>query len=476
MDRVSARVAELRSALSAIDGPGWIVGGAIRDAVLGEPISDVDIALAGDAAVAARAVAGAFGATRFALSDAFGAWRVSGGRLPFTVDITPLQGATIDEDLARRDLTVNAMAVPLSTGDMVDPHNGREDLDRRLLRMVGADAFRNDPVRIARLARLANHLGFAVDDATRLRARLDAGGLATAAGERVFAEMAQMAAHARAARAYELFDEVGGLGVVIPELEEGRGLEQTPYHHKDVLGHTLEVVAHACEIRSDPAAVFRADAPLIAELLGEPLADDMTRGDGLVLACLFHDMAKPATYAVTADGRATFFGHDRVGADLADAWCRRHRTSNRVRETMAQLVRGHLVLGFMVHRQPLSLRQILRYVDGAAPAVAEAVVLSCADRLATNGPRTTPPQIDRHLDVARQVVRGFARLRAQGSPPPLLDGVELIALGGRPPGPWTANLVAALREEQLVGMVTTREQAERFARRWAERTFADPVE
>ncbi len=473
MDTVDARFDDLRRQLSTITDPAWIVGGAVRDTLRGSPVLDVDIAIAANAHGTAKRLARAYDATRFPLSDAFGAWRIVGGSLPFQVDITPLQGATIAEDLSRRDLTVNALAVSLADGALVDTTDAMADLERGVLRMVGPQAFHADPVRIVRLARIALQTGFAIDEPTRLRARMDAGAIATTATERVFDEMVRIAKSDMAWRGFEILDEVGGLGVIIPQLEEGRGLEQTPYHHKDVLGHTLEVVRHACDMRRTPADIFRADGAAMAALLREPLADEMTRGDALMFACLFHDMAKPETYAVTPEGRATFFGHDRVGAELATQWCRRHNTSNRFRDVVAQCVREHLALGFMVHRQPLSLRQIVRYLDRTSPADVELIVLSCADRLATNGPRTTPPQIERHLDVARQVTRQMIMLAERGTPAPLLDGREILALVGRDPGPWTAALVRALREEQIIGRVRTRTQAERFARDWASREHSD---
>jgi putative nucleotidyltransferase with HDIG domain len=469
MDAIDTRFDDVRRQLSTITEPAWIVGGAVRDILRGLPVVDVDIAIAADADGAAKRLARAYDAVRFPLSDAFGAWRIVGGALPFQVDITPLQGSTIAEDLSRRDLTVNAIAVALGDGGVVDTTGGLGDLERGVLRMVAPDAFHADPVRIVRLARIALQTGFAIDESTRLRARMDAGAIAGTATERVFDELIRIAKWETAWRGFEILDEVGGLGVIIPQLEEGRGLEQTPYHHKDVLGHTLEVVRHACDMRRDPANMFRGDGDAVAALLAEPLADEMSRGDALMFACLFHDMAKPETYAVTPEGRATFFGHDRVGAELASAWCRRHNTSNRFRETVAQCVREHLALGFMVHRQPLSLRQIVRYLDRTSPADVELIVLSCADRLATDGARTTPPQIARHLDVARQVTRQMVALAERGTPVPLLDGRQILAIVGRDPGPWTAAVVNALREEQIVGLVTTRAQAERFVREWMAR-------
>lgn len=455
--------------LAPATSAGWVVGGGLRDALLERPVADVDLALDGDAREAARLLAKAHHATRFPLSDAYGAWRVHGGDLPYTVDITPLQGGSLDADLAKRDLTVNALALPLDGGDLVDRHGGVADLQARVLRMVGPTVLRDDPVRLVRVARLACQLGFAIDPATRLRARMDAGEVLRSAPERVAEELRRIARLPEAWRGVEALDDLGVLGVLIPELEEGRGLEQTPYHHKDVLGHTLEVTRRVCELRADPGEVFRASGQRIAETLDEALADGLTRGEALVFAALFHDMAKPATYAVTPDGRATFFQHDLRGAEMAASWCLRYRTSTRFREFVALCVRRHLALGFCVHRQPLSLRQIDRYLRSTAPAEVELMVLSVADRLATNGPRTTPPQIARHLAVAREIATWHFALHDRGPVLPLLNGAELADVVGRAPGRWTADLVEALREEQVVGLVRTVPQAARFARDWADR-------
>ena len=458
----------LLAPLAPVGPAGWVVGGGLRDALLQRPVADVDLALDGDAREAARLLAKAHRAARFPLSDAFGAWRVHGGDLPFTVDITPLQGGSLDADLAKRDLTVNALALPLDGGGLVDRHGGISDLHARVLRMVGPTVLRDDPVRLVRIARLACQLGFGVDPSTRLRARMDAGEVLRPAPERVAEELRRIARLPDAWRGLEALDDLGVLGVLVPELEEGRGLEQTPYHHKDVLGHTLEVAQRVCEIRAHPDEIFRSSGPQIAEALDVSLADGLTRGEGLVFAALFHDMAKPATYAVTPDGRATFFHHDRRGAEMAGEWCLRYRTSTRFREVVVLCVRRHLALGFCVHRQPLSLRQIDRYLRSTAPAEVELLVLSVADRLATNGPRTTPPQIDRHLAVAREMARWHFTLVDRGPVRPLLNGAELAKLLAREPGRWTSTLVAALREEQVVGLVRTVEQARRFARRWAD--------
>jgi putative nucleotidyltransferase with HDIG domain len=455
--------------LAPLGDGAWAVGGGIRDALLGRPVADLDVAVADRPAERARDLAKAHDARRFRLSASFGSWRVFGGRLPFPVDLTPLQGPTLEADLARRDLTVNALATPVAgpgAGEVVDRHGGVADLAARRLRLVSPEALANDPVRMLRLARLALQLGFAVDPEAVRRARADAPLLADAVGERLRDELGRLLRLPEAWRGVELLDEIGALGALVPELEESRGLEQSPYHHKDVLGHTLEVVRHASEMLADPEPVFRSLAPRVAETLARPLADDLTAGQAMLYAALLHDMAKPATRAVTPEGRVTFMGHDRLGAEMVDALFRRLRTSTRLREFVVLLVRQHLPLGFMVHREPLSLRQIDRYLRRTAPAEIEVIVLTVADRLATAGPMTRPSAITRHLALARQVAGVHFDLVDRGPIRPLVPGDALARAAGRPPGPWLTELLAALREEQLVGAVRSAEEAEEFARRW----------
>ncbi|WP_217913402.1 HD domain-containing protein [Miltoncostaea marina] len=463
--------------LAPLGERAWAVGGGVRDALLGRAVDDLDVAVAGDGRAAAAALARAHGATRFRLSRAFGAWRVQGGALPYHVDITPLQGADLAEDLGRRDLTVNALAVPAAgpeAGRVVDLYGGLGDLAARRLRLVHARALADDPVRLLRMARLGEALGFRPDPAAVARARADARLVWDTAGERLADELGRIARLPRPDRAFERLDELGGLGALVPELERARGLDQSPYHHKDVLGHTIEVVQHVAEIARDPEPVFRSRAGRVRAVLEAPLADELRAREGLVITALLHDMAKADTHAVTPEGRVTFMAHDRLGAEQADALMRRLRTSTRLREFVVRGIRWHLPLGFMVHRAPLSLRQIHRYLRLTAPSEAEIIVLTVADRLATAGPRTTESAIRRHLVLAREVMDAHFTLVDRGPVRPLIAGDELARELGRAPGPWLAELLGEVGEGQVVGALRTRDQVLRFARRWSEQRNVGP--
>ncbi len=300
-----------REALS--DETAWLVGGAVRDRLLGRAgrPPDVDLAVAGDVEAAARRLARAARAAVFPLSEAFGAWRVVARDGGWQADLSPLTGETIEQDLGQRDFTVNAIAEPLAGGELVDPTGGRADLAARRLRMVSAASLAADPLRVLRLPRFASELAFEADPATVAAATRYADGLREVAAERVFAELKRIVGAADALGGLELMEEVGATAAVLPELCALRGVEQSHYHHRDVHGHTLEVLAETVALERDPGVVFGDEqAPAIAALLAEPLADELTRGTALRFGALLHDIAKPQTRGVTGEGRVTFMGHD----------------------------------------------------------------------------------------------------------------------------------------------------------------------
>ena len=259
---------ELRQALG--DQPAWIVGGAVRDRLLGRPTKDFDVALEGDPERAALSVRKLTGGAVFPLSKSFAGWRVvapSGG-----VDLLPLTGGTLERDLAARDFTVNAIAEPVGDGELVDPHGGVEDLEARVLRPIGPESFTADPVRVLRLVRLSAELG--LEPLELAAARAAAPALTGASPERIFAELKRIVlAGADAVRL--LID----LGVEIRALDADR--------------------------------LDRLDVPGgVADLLAEPLADDLTRGQALRLAAALPDgdalrrlraSARLVTYCVKAN-------------------------------------------------------------------------------------------------------------------------------------------------------------------------------
>jgi poly(A) polymerase len=452
----------------------WLVGGTVRDRMLGRQTADVDVVVEGDPAAAARAVAqAARGAARFALSEEFGSWRVVGREGAWQVDVEPLRGHSIEDDLALRDFTLNSIAEPIAGGAPIDPLGGVPDLKARRLRMSGPAAFAQDPLRVLRLVRLVVELDLDTEDETLRCARACADGLSRVSAERVFVELRRIIAAAQARRGLELMSSLGAMGVVLPELEALRGVEQNRFHHRDVYGHTLEVFDRVIDL-TGATGVARATPELDATLGGhkaqvdallvEPLADQMSRGDALRWGALLHDAAKPLTREVRPGGGVTFLGHDARGAQLARTVLARLRASERLRAHVSALVMNHLRLGFLVHQpQPLARRTLFAYLRASSPVEVDVTLLSVADRLATRGDRAQE-SIESHLRLARDVLADALLWRAQGPPKPLLRGDELARELDVPTGPRVGELLEELSAAQYAGELGTREQALAYVR------------
>lgn len=457
-------VRAVRGALAELPGRAWIVGGVVRDAALGRPLSDVDIVVDGDPAAAARAVGRAVGGPAFALSERFGAWRVHDRARAFSCDVAALQGETIEADLRLRDFTVNAVALPLAGGEPIDPAGGLADLGAGVLRVLGPGAYAADPLRPLRLVRLATELGLAPDPETERLTRAAATRLTEPSPERVFGELRRILIAPAAVAGIELAERLGVLATVLPEIAALRGVEQSRFHHLDVYEHTLAVLGRQIELEQRLDELFGESAPALGSLLSEPLADELTRREALRLGALFHDVAKPETRDRRADGKVTFVGHDRAGEELVEQIFRRLRTSERLRAYVAALARHHLVLGFLVRERPLDAGGVYDYLRRCAPVEVEVTVLSCADRLATRGDNAERA-IAAHLELARDLIGPALAWRAAGPPRPPLRGDELAAELAIEPGPELGELLATLERAAYTGEAPTRAAALALARR-----------
>ncbi|HYU59146.1 MAG TPA: HD domain-containing protein [Solirubrobacterales bacterium] len=438
----------------------WIVGGALRDALLGRPVVDVDLAVAGGEEGAARQIARAAGGPAFPLSEHFDTWRAQSAGRDWHVDVTSLRGEGIEQDLGARDFTVNAIALPLAGGEPLDPHGGIRDVAARILRAASDAAFSDDPIRILRAARLAAALELEIDQHTAELARGASELAAEPAGERQLAELRAIVVGSDPMRGLRLLDELGATPVVLPELDALRGVEQNPYHHLDVHGHTIEVLSRWLEIERDLAAIVGPDlADEVGSLLDEPLADELTRRGGVRFAALFHDLGKPAVRRVNDDGRILFMGHDREGVEIVRAVCRRLRTSRRLSAYLESLTLNHLRLGFLVHASPLSRREVYDYLRATDPESVDVTLLTVADRLATQGERTRREAIDAHLDLAREMIAEALAWRRTGPPASPIRGDELASELGIEHGPELGRLIAEIEAAVFAGEVATRDDA-----------------
>ena len=467
---VAARLHEapaVRAASERVAEQAWIVGGAVRDAVLGLPVVDADLAVRpGREEAIARAIARDGGAV-FPLSHEFGSWRAIAADRNWHVDVSALRGGDLAEDLALRDFTINAVALPLGEldSDPIDPFGGLGDLERKLLRAVSERAFADDPLRLLRAARIAAALGLEIDSKTVERGRAAAPRAAEPAGERRLAELRLLVGGPDPLRAFELLDGLGATAGLMPELDALHGVEQNPNHHLDVHGHTIEVLRQLLVIEADLDEYVGVSADRLRELLAQPLGDGFSRGEGLRLGALMHDIGKPATKGEHA-GYVTFIGHDSVGADMVAGSLARLKAGRALIRHVEGLTRHHLHLGFMVHERPVSRRRLYEYLARCGDVAPDVTVLTAADRMSARGSGAVaaPEMIAAHLELVREVLPAALDWQRDGPPALPIRGDELADELGIETGPRLGEILAELRAAVFAGEVADRRSAVEHAR------------
>jgi tRNA nucleotidyltransferase/poly(A) polymerase len=426
----------------------YVVGGAVRDELLGRASKDADFLVPGvdidslrarlaehgkteELVVAGRAVGIRFfprdrGLTRSGIELAPPRREVSTGpgRHDFEIVVDP--DAPVEVDLARRDFTINAMARRLEDGTLVDPYDGQGDLARRVLRTVTPTSFAEDPLRIVRGLRFVSQLDLDPDERTLEQMREEAGGVALVSGERIggglaadgMGELSKLLLGARPAKALRLARDTGVLAALLPELEPSIGFEQeSRYHSMTVDEHTFSVV--------------QATA-------------DAHRSLAVRLAALFHDAGKPIVAWRGTDGRLHYYAkpgyadrsHEQVSADLANRALTRLRYPNELRRRVVRIVRAHMI--DVGRADPLRARKLLaRYGDDL---LGEVLDHKEAD---LRGKGAAPPEADiAKLERLRSVV-AHERTSPHRIRDLAVNGQDLIEIGFRP-GPALGRALDSL--------------------------------
>ncbi|MPZ49915.1 MAG: DUF559 domain-containing protein [Dehalococcoidia bacterium] len=459
----------------------WLAGGAVRDLLRGSRPSDLDFVTSGDARDVAEKLAISLGGRAFALDAERGQWRVALEMdVVKSIDVGQVE-SSIEADLRRRDFTVNAMAAPVeidaTLGEVIDLAGGQADIEARLLRMVNESNLREDPLRTLRAVRLAIELGFEIEKETAEAIKRHAGGITTSAAERQREELTRMLATDRAAEAVRLMDALGLLEQALPELMPAKGVGQPGEHHYwDVFDHSVETLAALDAMLEDdkaPNTPARLKVELREALAWYPLREYLDEDAGghsrrvlLKLAGLLHDVSKPETKGIDADGRIHFLGHPELGAEKAARICERLRFGSRETKFVALLVEEHLRPTMLSARgEPPSARALYRFYRDLGDAAPACLLLMLADGSAAAGPRLTRERWRTHVAfVSYLLERGQEHIKARKAAR-LVTGDDLIEALGMTPGPELGRVLAAVDEAIGAGEVRTREEALSYAKR-----------
>jgi len=501
-----ATLAKISHLLATQKKQGYIVGGFIRDWLLKRETNDIDIAVSGDAITIARKVAKEVGGKFVLLDDVNNVARVvviedeQSGKTSqsqesrgaeWHFDFSSFTG-DIEPDLARRDFTINAMALELSQFvtastaaktssrksaklgaekrsplKLIDPFSGKEDLRGKIVRGVSEQIFESDAVRLLRAVRLAAELDFTIEPNTESLICRYSQAITEVPGEKVREELLRLLTPPRAAYYLRYLDKLGLLLALIPELAESKGVEQPTVHFWDVFEHSLQTVAAVEFLLRESDWEYSNDAMLTtapwSDAIGRHLSREVSSGSNhkvlLKLGGLFHDIAKPMTKSIDDTGRARFLGHTKQGAAMTVDILERLRFSNREIRLVESLVYHHLRPAQMANEELPTQRAIYRYFRDTGEAGIDILFLALADYLASRGPLASMEEWRKHCQLINYILAEHDKQQAKILPVGLIDGHNIMDTFDLAPGPLIGKLLAMVNEAHASGELSTRKEA-----------------
>lgn len=455
-----------------IPNGGYLVGGAVRDALVGAAFNDMDWLVA-DPEKTARETAKLLNGSAFPVDEERGVWRAMAGN---EVRDYILLDTPLEQNLQERDFTINAVAVSAG-GTIIDPLGGRDDLAARQIRMVSRENLYADPLRVLRAVRFATclfayqpqHSSDPIADAIKsLRAVHFTGTkpfhfkieeqteqvirevvvaqrekrLALPAWERVKEELGKIILSERAGFGFKHLDDLGMLELYLPELTEGRGVLQGSLHHLDVMNHGFEALLQLIQHFPDADVELR-------------------------WATLLHDVGKPRTKR-EEDG-LSFHGHAELGGDMADKILARLRYATDVASRVKQLVHYHMIplphkRSDVADSEEQLEKEIRRFIHRRRDLLPDLLKLMLADREAARGKRAS----EASRQAYRLAIGRIIKVLEEAPPkPPLLTGQDVMLLLNLAPGPRVGEAIAFVKEAEAVGDVVTREEAEALLKNYA---------
>ncbi len=436
----------------------FLVGGAVRDALIGKPFNDLDLVVARNPEGVAKKLAKDLGFAFVELSQEFGIYRVAN---PWTIiDISLQRGRSIEEDLKLRDFTINAMAIPVRSliegrAYLIDPFLGYVDLKEKLVRAVGEDSIVDDPLRILRGYRFFAQGYGLLETKTREWFAKHANSLTFCAPERILYELELILLTDRAYEAFCLMDEDGVLEIIFPEINPCRNVPQPEFHHLDVWGHLLESLKWSELILKDPEAYLGRSLP-------KGLREDKYFTLSVKLASLFHDLGKGYTFKQTEE-RIVFYGHEKVSSDLVLKIAERLRFKRDLGERISLLVKSHMrpcQLLTEFEKGTLTIRAKRNLIKDV-PYLWDLFIVAMADSFASRGVDKEPDYEDRLRTFFYHLFSFKEELERVEKRERVLTGRDLIELGFKP-GPIFREILTAVELKVLEGGIKTKEDAVKF--------------
>ena len=436
---------------------GHLVGGSVRDALMGKSFVDRDIAIK-NAETFARKLSEQLSATFIELDPENKIYRLVLEDKINYLDISEIQGVNIEEDLSRRDFALNAIAINLANGEIIDPYNGQADIKNKVIRHIKESNFTDDPLRILRAFRFASTTEFELAESTKACIEKYKHLLFTPAKERINYELMKLFGGKYTGKTLLLMDEFGILEDIFPYVKEMKKVPPNTHHHLDLFHHVVETVRNIEELYNNASEAEKTHLDAV-DFGGFP------RINHLKLAGFLHDIGKFSTWTIEESGRHRFIKHDDVGAKMCVPFLREMKFSKKQIEYISTMIKAHIYPSNVIDAPDLSDKVMMRYLRKMGTNVIDNIILAKADRLSARGEAITEEIVQKNLEGLDKLLDFYLEKRETMKPlPKLLDGIEIMQIKGIKQSPELGKIINALKEAQLNGDVNTKEEAIEFVK------------
>lgn len=438
----------------------YLVGGAVRDYLTGKPVYDRDLIVTDtDPKGFSIKVAEFFGGKFIPLDEDNKIYRVVLSDKKNFLDITSAVEGSLEKDIKRRDITINALAVNIKSADVIDLVSGMDDLENRIIRGIYEKNFVDDPLRILRIFRFYSLTGFNIDSQTLDIAKKHCELILKPAKERIEYELMKLFSGEYAYEAILKMDECGILDKLFPFVKELKQVPPNLHHHLDLFHHSVETVRQV-------QILYENSPKEVKQHLDKVDFGGFSRLAHLKLGCFMHDIGKFSCWTIEQDsGRHRFIKHEDVGAKMAVPVLKSLAFSNKQIEYITWIIKKHMYPSAVVSSPDLNEKVMMRYIRRAGDNSVDTILIAQADRLSARGVEITDDIVNENISSLNKLLNFYLSVKDSLEPlPKLLDGNEVMQILGLAPSKKLGEVMDKLFEAQINGDVLTKDDAVKFVK------------
>lgn len=448
---------KIKSQISDEFGEIYLVGGVLRDFYLDKENFDKDIIVEKNAQKFAKMLAKSLDATFIELDEENKIFRLVLKDKINCIDVAGLMGKNIEEDLKRRDLTINSVAINLKTHEIIDVNGGIEDLKLKKIKGICEQNFVDDPLRLFRIFRFEALLGFDVDENLTKIVKKHAQKIGEVSVERVNYELMKLFSGEYCERVLLNMDNCGLLKEILPVSEDLKTVPPNLHHHLDLFRHSVEVVKQIQEIYEKSSSEMKKHLEKID-------FGGFSRLSHLKLAGFLHDIGKPSTWTIEEEtGKHRFIKHDDVGSKMAINVLKTLKFSKKQIDYISKMIKYHIYPSHVVCAPDINDKIYMRFVRKMEDNSIDVIVLAMADRFSARGIEITEDIVQKNICNLQALLDFYLNVKENIKPlPKLLSGDEIMEMLNLKPSRELGEIIKQLKEAQLSGDIATKKQAMTF--------------